>query len=360
MKICFCISTLSTGGAERVAVTLMNEWVEKGHEVSCVTFEALDQKPSYPLHENITVHRLDILGESQNMFHFVHQTFDRLRKIRSHLKEQDYDAILSFMTQTNILVLLASFGLGLPVFVSERIHPQYHRVGLKDNIARRFFYRLAKSVIVQTKDIQAWVKINLGLKAVILANPILIPEREVVRPKNLSLIAVGRLDAQKGYDVLIKAFHNITLQYSDLKLNIYGTGLLKAQLEEQIKSLKLTDQITLCGATDDIFGALLENDIFVHCARYEGFPNVVLEAMAAGCSVVSTDGPTGVSDLLGANECGIVVPNGDTKQISAAIVSLIENDDLRKCYSDRARKVAHTYDVGSIADEWIKHFKSIN
>ena len=128
-------------------------------------------------------------------------------------------------------------------------------------------------------------------------------------------MAAGRLEPQKGYDILIEAFAKVAASNPEWDLVIYGMGRQREELESRIASLGMRDRVVLAGHTLDIVKAYGDADLFVHPARYEGYPNVIQEALAAGRPVVATDCPGYSGELLGHGRYGIVVPTGERRCI---------------------------------------------
>src|SRR5690606_20187778 len=128
---------------------------------------------------------------------------------------------------------------------------------------------------------------------------------------------LGRLVYQKGLDRLIDAFALISPDLPDWELAIFGVGEAREDLERQIAAHKLEDRIFLMGNTTDAMVELRASDLYVHAARYEGYPNAILEALAAGLCVVATDCPGATGEILAGGQYGILVPDADAQSLAA-------------------------------------------
>ena len=363
MRISFVISSLLSGGAERVAVTLMNEWAKVGHDLEFITYEPRGQKSHYKINPAIKITQLDLLNNSTSKFSFLFNNFKKITFLRNAIIKSRPDVVISFITETNNVTLISSIGKSWPLIISERIHPGFHPVRKIDDVIRRISYRWADAIIVQTRPIQQWVKKELKLGSKILPNPIEL--RKFKQPDNRQnhiknkIISVGRLDHQKRFSDLISAFAKISANNPNWILEIYGKGPLEHQLQEQIEVAQLSSQVFLCGTSDKIEEKLWECAIYVHTAHYEGFPNAIVEALAAGCCVLSTDGPTAAAELIGDNEFGLLATNGDVADISNKMTQLILNEETRLEYQKKAPARVADLDVEQIALQWLNYIADV-
>ena len=365
MNIAFIISSLGTGGAERVAQVLCNQWANRGHGVHLVTFEAPGTPSIYPLESAITRHQLDLLRESAGIIDSLARNVHRIRSIRRTLGEIEPDVAVAFATETNILAILASVGRPWPVVISERIHPGHHRIGRPYSILRTFTYPFAEDVVVQTKEIASWMKEHVGIHARIVPNPVdprRFARRGTARSHDCAdvkrLVAVGRLDPQKGFDVLLDAFARIADKHSSWTLTIFGEGPERAALQDQAARLGIAERVSFPGRVDDIPAKLAETDLFVHSARYEGYPNVVIEALAAECCVVATDCPGGTRELLRDGRYGILVPPDDRDHLAQALGRLMADEAERVRLAGEAPKAVAGLSHEHIADQWLQLFEA--
>ena len=202
--ICLVISSIRFGGAEKIMVQLANYWANNGREVYLITFDAFDANYLYKLDDKI-VHKVICLNTSCFSLLRKFNLIRRLFVLRKFLKTFYPNVILSFMTPTNIISIMASLGLNIRCIVSERVDPAYYSYGKLINILRKVFYRYSDTVVIQTNSIEKWIIENTGAKTCIIPN--FISNQAHVRTdlKTEVILAIGRLDLQKGFDALIKS-----------------------------------------------------------------------------------------------------------------------------------------------------------
>lgn len=357
MRLAFVISTLASGGAQRVAVTLCNSWIDAGHSVDLLTYETPGTASHYTLDPAIRCHRLDLLKQSRSRFGFVMDNLRRVLAVRRVLKSVALDAVVSFMPEPNVVTLLAGLGLGCPIVVSERIHPAYLHLGRMREIMRRLTYPLAAAVVAQTRAIADYIECHFKVECSVLPNPL---DHERFSGKGRCggdgrrrIVSVGRLDFQKGFDLLIDAFARIAAHHPSWDLVIFGEGGLRGELTARVAAHGLSGRVYLPGVTSDIAAELRAADLYVHAARFEGFPNAVMEALACGCPVIAADGPGGTGELLQGGLYGCLVPVEDIPALAAAMSDLMADDQRREIMGQKApRAVAHLA-ADRIAEQWI-------
>lgn len=182
---------------------------------------------------------------------------------------------------------------------------------------------------------------------------------EFSKCENKKIISVGRLDSQKGYDILIDVWNIISKKYPDWVLEIYGDGPEKENLQNKINKLGLEKSFLLKGAVKDIQDKYLESSIYVMSSRYEGMPMVLLETMACGLPVISFDCPCGPKDIIKNNENGFIVKFGNIEQMAEKIEELIIDEEKRKLFGKNARKNIQRYSQDKIMNQWKELFEEL-
>ncbi|BCD67748.1 glycosyltransferase family 4 protein [Nitratiruptor sp. YY09-18] len=341
MKIAFIISSLGSGGAERVATLIANE-LAKRHEVYIVTFSK--DEPFYSLEKNIKLVQLDLLKKSKNSLETIKNTFNRIFVLTKTLHTIDADVNISFMTHTNILSTIASKIQKQKIIICERIAYGFYQSKML-YFLRRVVYPMADLLITQTKEDRKNYKFLKNVK--VIYNPINIPQ--IQNNKEKIVLAVGRLEKQKGFDSLIKAFAKIK---SDWKLVIAGEGSERKNLENLIRKLSLEKKVFLIGKQKDIFDWYAKASLFVLSSKKEGFPNVLLEAMGSGCASISFDCPYGPREIIENGKNGILVEDQNIDALVETMQKLIDDKNLREKLSKEAVNVREKYNIKRIASEW--------
>lgn len=356
MRLTLIISSLSSGGAERVMSTMANYWATKGWEITLLTFVDSTTPPFYELDSRICHIPLGVAGESPNPIIAIWNNLKRIRTLRAAIGNSKPDAVISFMDTTNAIALLATRGLNVPVVVSERNDPARRRIGRIWEQVRQWTYPFADRIVVQTKRAQNYFSSNLQARACIIPNPVLLPPKEKERLDKLlgkrSLIAMGRFERQKGFDLLLQAFAKLKDLYPEWTLTILGEGTLRSDLESLCNQLGLIDRVHFPGRVKNPYKFLKQADLFVMSSRWEGFPNALCEAMACGLPVISTDCSSGPREIIRDGVDGILVPNEDVLELTAAMERLMSDEEERKRLAACAPEVTERFSLEKIMGMW--------
>jgi GalNAc-alpha-(1->4)-GalNAc-alpha-(1->3)-diNAcBac-PP-undecaprenol alpha-1,4-N-acetyl-D-galactosaminyltransferase len=330
------IPAIAPGGAERVICSLANDFARRGWPITVATLEKAGTEPFYPLDPEVALVQLSALS-TRNTLDRLWSIPVRVFSIRAFLKRIRPDVVVSFMDTMNIAAIAASQGLDIPVIVSERVDPirNRHRLGRLKSALRTLSYHLADTVVVQTESIRAGFRPSLQRQMLVIPNAIT-PAPCKAMPGSpgpdgrFRLVGVGRLDAQKGFDRALAAFAELAHRFPDWDLWIWGEGTERVQLEKMIQSLGLSDRVRLPGVTRAIAAELCCSHVLVISSRYEGFPNALGEAMAAGLPAVGFAGVSGVEELIEDRRSGLVIPEGKgTAGLVHALAVLMGDADER-------------------------------
>lgn len=216
---------------------------------------------------------------------------------------------------------------------------------------------LAFDYICNGVDVEAYHRVSdEERKKLRIPNPVspaaLAIDMPLVRTKRV--VGVGRLAPQKNFRLLIGSFAAIAAAFPGYSLDIYGEGPLRSELQAQIDALGMADRIQLRGAVHDIFKKIADAELFVMSSDYEGFPNALVEAMALGLPIISTDFSTGVARGLIGPENGRVVPVGDDEALARAMEELLADSALRERMASSNREKAKGYGIQAIARQWAR------
>ena len=362
MRIAFILPTFTAGGAERVASLLCNYWVEQGHQVTALTFEGAGDERIYHLDDRVALRGIDALNRNRRLASRVRTNFRRLFRLRAALKAFKPDAIVAFTTEANVVAIWSAFGLGVPVVVSERNQPDRPGLGRFTRAMRRLSYPLAAALVVQTEAIAQGARARFAAPVHVLPNPIRlaswggVPRAEHATKR---AVAVGRLVPQKGFDVLIASFAVLADNYPDWQLVIYGEGADRVALETTARRLSLGDRVALLGVGKDMRAAFAAADLFVLPSRYEGYPNVLLEALASGCAVIATDCPGATAQILEGGKYGLLVEPGSVAALTVGLERMMSDEVLRQRFAAQAREAVSALDVGVVGRRWLELFASL-
>lgn len=362
MNITLVISSLDSGGAERVLTLIAEGFCKKGYQVTVITLSG-KSRDFYKLPENIHRLALEIQNESPTVVHALWNNLNRLWVLRKAIKSTLPDVVISFMHKTNIRCLLALANTNYPVIVSEHIDPSLMSCGKIWGILRRLTYSYASTIVSVSDGVNNYFDWLPNSKKKVIYNPLVKIESieseiqiknwsENANPNKKWLIAMGRLTYQKGFDILISAFKHISSNYPDWQLVILGEGKLRPELENLIENLGLKNQVILPGRLSNPFPVLKQSNIFVLSSRFEGFGNVIIEAMACGLPVISTDCPSGPREIIRDGINGILVPNEDVESLATAMERLMSNEAERKKLAVRAPEVTQRFSLETIMEMW--------
>lgn len=350
MKIAFVISSLGSGGAERVASILANEWSRMGHEVTFYCTHDFE-KQVYKTDERIVIKKLREKNRSGY--------FKLVSKLKKEFLKDKMDVAVSFMTTPSFYAYVAAKKAKIPLICSERNNPYMFPQGKFKRAVRQFVFKRAKHIVFQTNDAKEFFSKKIQSKSSVVFNPCdnNLPLRSF--PEEKVIISAGRLNYQKDFGTLINGFSLFNKEFSDYKLKIYGDGEEKEKLEELIKTLKLSDSCTIEPFSNDIKTIISKSSIFVSSSIFEGMPNVLLESLAIGTPSIATDCPIGGSKLLmEGNNYGKLFEIGNVEQLSKHLKEIANN--YNEYYNGAVHfgaSLREKLDSQKIAKQWIDIFE---
>ena len=355
MNITFVISSLAAGGAQRVMSLLANHWAQAGHCVTLLAFSRPEVEPFFPLDSHLKCVPLGIEGDSSNLLEGISNNLHRIIHLRRAIRVSAPQVVISFMDQENVLAILATRGLGVPVIVSVRVDPLTSPTGGIWRFLRNRVYPFANRIVVQTRRVRQSFPQKLQDKVAIIPNPVL-PPSVVTCPRppvsTHSMIAIGRLTEQKGFDLLIRAFSELSPRHPDWRLTILGDGPLRPELERLRVQLGLGGLVDFPGEVKHVHQYLEQADVFVLSSRYEGFPNSLCEAMACGLAVVATDCRSGPGEIIEDGINGLLAIPNNVHSLASCMDRLMSNEGERKRLGNNASQVTERFESGKIFEMW--------
>ncbi len=348
MKLLFTIGSLAGGGAERVISRLASCMAGRGDsvEIALISKNSVD----YPLNEKVNVKFINPEIQIRGLRYTL-----RCLEYRKEVERFDPDVIISFTTAVNLFVLDALRGTNRKIILSERNDPYNDPPNANLRRKRDRLYSKACGVVFQTDDAKAYFSDDIQKKSTVILNPVDVPCEYIGKDKKeKKIVTVGRLEPQKNHTLLIKAFADVHKCFPEHKLEIYGDGSLKGELEELIRAESLEDSVFLMGYTTNIFEALSTAELFVLSSDYEGMSNALIEAMAIGLPVVSTDHPIGGARMVINNRInGMLTPVGDCDAIVNSVCEILGNKQLSIFLSQNASSISERLNIEKITDEWM-------
>ena len=358
IRIVIVLPALGVGGSERVVSLIANSWAARSWKVAIITFERADTPPYYEIDPRVELVRLDIPNERAGQLRGAWRAVNRVQRLRRQLVRLAPDIVITFLTRTNILSLLAARGTGIPVVVSERNNPELQSFGPVWTWMRKQLYPRAFGLVTMTKGAMSLFPPEQRARSWVIPNEANLPANLQSRRGQRVLAAVGRLVPQKGFDLLLEAFARIAAARPDWTLVIWGEGPERAALESKRRMLGLDGRVQLPGVSERP-GLWIETaDAFVLSSRYEGWGIVLLEAMAAGLPVVSFDCRFGPSEMITHEEDGLLVPNGDVQALSEAMLRLMGSETLRKSLGEAAARSTLRFSRERVMAGWDEVVKS--
>jgi glycosyltransferase involved in cell wall biosynthesis len=344
-KICLVIASLISGGMERVMSQLANYLVRNGASVWMILM--FRDERFYSLDPDIHVIEPSFRKRSNLSYAFFLFPFVR-RKIRSIRP----DTVLSFGERYNSYVLLATLGLPIPIYVSDRSSP--HKSLSHFNLwMSKLLYKKAAGVIAQTSKAAELLSRRLkGAQANIRVIPN--PLREIHRdfpPKKNQILALGRLVREKRYDRLLESIS--MLKDKSWTLVIVGDGYQRPLVESMIREFGVQDRVVLAGQQKEVDPYLEESKIYVLTSDIEGYPNALCEAMAHGLACISFDCVAGPSDIIEHGKNGILIEDGYTELFARELDLLIEDEDKRIKLGEEAEKIRDTLRGDRIFEQYL-------
>lgn len=359
MKLLFYINTLSHGGAERVMSNLAIKFWENKNEVVFVT--------SFPVENGY-----ELPSEIKNYFlekkclnvGVVQRNITRTLKLRKIIKNEKPDVVISFLPEPNFRAIIAAKSLKIPVIISVRNDPAaeytskfYTKIY---KLCRRFLFSFSDGVVFQTKDAQKYFSKRIQKKSCILMNQVDMKFFNTQRNKPLYYCSVGRLEKQKAQNILIKGFSDFCKVHKNETLRIYGEGTLKEELKQLIKDNNCENNIFLMGNTNDVPKVMSSAKAFILTSDFEGIPNSLLEAMAIGLPVISTDCPCGGPKMVIENDKnGLLTSVGNSEEIKNALIKIESDKEFADMLGRNAKKAADKFRPEIVFKQWESYIQSI-
>lgn len=367
MRIAYCIESFwNTGGMERILSVKANWLSQHGYDIT-IFIANQDEKPyAFPLEENITVVDLDVnFNNKSNLLK------DYSDKLSQRLELTHYDIVVS-MGGMDLYFLhniqdysqkIVEFHFSFTRAIKNAENAKMWLKALLTTLRTGFHAIRYNKVISLTNHDYRIYKALCGDKSLMIANPISINDSgEIASLNTKRTIAVGRLNYQKGFDILIDVWALVHKKHPGWSLHIFGEGPVSRRrgLQTKISRLQLDENIILEGNSNNIVSEYIASSICICSSRYEGFSLALCEASACGLPLVAFDCPSGPGDIVINGKNGFLIKKvGDSEAMADAICKLIEDDDLRKRMGQCAKESSRRYELNGIMNQWTQLFKQV-
>lgn len=375
MKIAYCTDNVChAGGIQRITVAKANALADiEGNEVWIVVTDNKRPKPVLPISGKVHLVDLDVNyfeDDWKSRLHMLKGIFvkrrEHKRKLQQFLNTISPDIVISTGTSEKNFVPRMKVASS-PSFIREIHSVSNYRLLVAhgwfeklsawagDIIDYHYYIREYDKIVVLTDEDKQlhWKKND---KVEVIPNPLTIEHNKRSTLKSETVITAGRLTAEKNFASLINAWKIVIKTHPDWKLEIWGEGNLKKELQQQIKNLQLRDSISMMGYTDDIITQFADASMFVCSSKFEGFGLVIVEAMSCGIPAVSYSCPCGPKDIITDGKDGFLVPVNDEQMMASRICRLIEHEDMRKIMGAAALEKSKLYSSEIIIKQWMRLF----
>ncbi len=367
-KLLFVCGSLVGGGAEKILAYLVNHFARHSYEVRLVI---LERKLDYLREIDATV-RLDCLDKTSRW-----GMLKALFNLRGILRAYRPRVVIGVLNHVNIVTMLAKMlsGTRPRVILCEHLYlHDYFPANVFGQVKKalmRFTFNHADAIVCVSAGMKANLVGDYGIdpeRIQVIYNPIPIAEiveksqAEVHHPffengKYRVVISVGRLVKQKRFDRLLRAFARAKEERPDLRLLILGKGELEQELKLLARELRLEGEVDFVGFQDKPSAWMAKADMFAMSSEREGFPNVLIEAMACGLPIISTDCLSGPNEIIEQGQSGFLVPEEEPEALTKALLTLAADANLRRKFSAAGRRFAENFQIAKVLPAYEKLFE---
>lgn len=356
MNILFITNSIGYGGAEKSLAFVANGLDARGHRISIANLCGVPKEIGVKTQEfnesiNITNVSLKNTGKLKR--------YSQLKELLKYSRSYKPDIVVGLTAFPNFYSVIIAKIIGAKSIISERGNPFKT---FSDTKADRFIINVinhAAGAVFQTEGAAELYSSRLRNKGTIIPNPIFIKDDSLLqggkaKRRDKTVVSVGRFNIfQKRNDIMLQAFARFHQSHPDYILKLYGSGEDEKVIRNLISDLGLSESVRMMGVSNSPMKDIIDDGVFLITSDYEGIPNSLLEAMAIGMPVVSTDcTPGGARMLIQDHINGLLVPVGDVSAIASALCEFAENSELAQKCGANARDIVRRFDPKDILDQW--------
>ena len=366
MRVLFCIKAMNNpgGGAERVLAEVANGLVARGYEVGLLTFDAPGGCSFYELDKGIK--RIELGIGSTISAATLPVTIRRIRALRVQVKTYTPDVVIGFMHSMFILLGFALLGTSVPLIASEHIVPEHYKTRPLEALLLYFTPFLVDRITCVSEQVRDLYNPFIARKMWVIPNPVslTISKRADIFGQHGTrkiLLAVGRLDAQKDYETLIKAFSLVAEKFPDWDLRIVGEGPMKHELQDLVQKIGLKGRVFFAGVTRNISTEYLSAQLFVQASRYESFSLTTVEALFHGLPAVGFEDCPGVNQFIVHGRNGFLAKGkGDrAANLANVLMPIMRDEALRANLAQHSDDTLEKYQLPTVLDQWEEIIHSV-
>lgn len=361
-KILFHLNCLEQGGAERVVSNLANAFAADGDEVIVATEWRGEQE--FELDKRVKRLIIGTTEKDENKSRIA-KVFIREKYLKNCIKEENPDVVISFAQNANYRTLMATKRLKVPVIISVRTDPVGHYDRPVDKIMIPLTYHRADGCVFQTTGQRDFFPEYLRKKSTIILNPVNEKYLDVPSPekREKAVVHAGRIVDFKNQPMLIEAFCKVHERFPEHELRIYGPDSHDGTLEilkKLIADKKAEEYVKLMGPSDQLEQELPKGEVYAFSSDWEGLPNALIEAMALGMPIVSTDCPCGgPRTIMTDGEDGLLVPVADPEAMANGICKLLEDREYAENLGKNARKISEKVNSKAVIKQWHDYIEKV-
>lgn len=356
MRLLFVGYLHGYGGAEKQLIMLANEMAEKRHDVALVSLS--ENHACFQISPKVSYDYL--IDRHKSRFLNIESRFQYLKR---KIKETVPDLIIHFNLQSAYLCSFMGKKISSATIYAERGDPYDKEYTGILAIIRKFMCKKIGGFVFQTKGAQEFFPMYVREKSIVISNPVFLHPDAYYRtdvPEH-RIVTVGRLHAQKNHSLLINAIAALPLKYKQYRVEIYGAGELKEELQKQIDENNLTHQVFLMGICSNVIEKIKDAALFVLTSDYEGMPNALMEAMALGLPCIATDcRPGGARELIASGVDGLIVPCNNVSELKKAIMEMLGNPSAAERMGEKAKDKMNNFAPEKIYSQWERFFERIS